>query len=235
MRPVLHSKLVRIATLLAVVSACGPIRTKEGRVYPNVDHLTSGDLLETLPLETTSPTGALRDVYPRGLGVTKLSEGWRRFLYNDVANFCTIGYGHLVKKQPCDGSEPERFRSGLSEPVGTELLLADMMNARSTVSAAVATALSDGQYAALCDFVFNVGSTNFRNSSLLTLVNSGRHDELPAQFRRWVLAGGKVQPGLRTRREREIVIYFDGMPQPRRVEGAEQLPLIDIRGGEKRQ
>jgi hypothetical protein len=98
----------------------------------------------------------------------------------------TIGYGHLVKKRPCDGTAPESFRAGLTEPEGAKLLVSDMANARSTVSAAVTMKLAEGQYAALCDFVFNVGSTNFRNSTLLSLLNAGQHDAvlvLPAESR----------------------------------------------------
>jgi len=218
------------AAMMVVASGClhpGPHVPD----YRRTDHLTSGDLLEAAPLEAAA-VGSLRDVYPPGLSLTKRSEGWRRSLYNDAANFCTIGYGHLVKKRPCDGTEPEPFRLGLSEPDGARLLVADMANARSTVSAAVTQVLSDGQFAALCDFVFNIGSTNFRNSTLLSVVNAARDGDVPAQFRRWVLAGGKVQSGLQTRREREIDLYFEGRARPPVFESAEPLALIDVRVGE---
>jgi hypothetical protein len=76
---------------------------------------------------------------------------------------------------------------------------------------------------------------------LLKAVNGGQSDEAPAQFRRWVFAGGKKWPGLVQRREGEINLYYDGMmrtysrtyPLNRRPE-LENLPPIDIQQGEGR-
>jgi len=59
-----------------------------------------------------------------------------------------------------------------------------------------------------------VGSANFRTSTLLTVVNAGQIASVPVQLRRWVYAKGKVWPGLQTRREGEIDLYFEGLPRP---------------------
>ena len=111
--------------------------------------------------------------------------------------------------------------------------MADMAQAQATVMESVTVPMLDGQFAALCDFVFNVGRSNFRRSTLLTTINAGRHELVEGQFRRWVLAGGKPWPGLVTRREREIELYFDGLPRPRgEPPVGDDLSPVDIRVGE---
>ena len=202
--------------------------------YPSMDKLTPGVFLSPEEKAVLPRGVVLRPVYGKGLELTKLSEGFVPQLYNDAARYCTIAYGHLVKKAPCDGGEPAEFRRGVTEPQGAELLVTDMASAQLTVMTAVQAKLTDGQFAALSDFIYNVGGANFRKSTLLQEVNAGQHDRVPAQFRRWVLAGGKPWPGLRTRREREIELYFDGLPKPRAVPRAgEDLSPLDVQLGER--
>lgn len=217
-----------LACLTTVGSACA---LRDWRAT----HLPAEAMIEALDGEGPPRGGIPRPVFRRGLELTMVSEGWSARLYNDVARYCTIGFGHLVAKRPCDGSEPAEFRAGITKIKGEELLINDMTSARLTVTNSVTINLTDGQYAALCDFVFNVGTGNFQRSTLLKHVNAEQHDRVAAQFRRWILAGGKAWPGLRTRREREIEIYFDAVPVPRGV-SPEDLDLapIDIRVGERR-
>lgn len=221
--------------VLAVVVICsiGMPRcaaSHTGHIEVRSDHFVAGDLLE--PSHPSAARGPEpRPIIASGIELTKRSEGWVPHLYHDAARFCTIGYGHLVKRAPCDGTESPTFRAGLTKPQGEALLVEDLASARATVTRHVKAAMTDSQYGALCDFVFNVGSTNFRGSTLLRMVNDGAIDQIPAQFRRWILAGGKPQRGLRIRREREIELYFTGLPQPRDLDPT-PLPPIDIRLGE---
>ena len=192
------------------------------------DRFAAGILLEEQP----PPAAALlRPVSSQGLELTKASEGWVNRLYNDAVGYCTIGYGHLVKKSRCDGSEPMIFRPTIDEAYGTQLLGTDMGRSQSAVMTYVRTPMTDGQYAALCDFVYNVGATNFSSSTLLRLVNDNRLDGVAAQFRRWVYASGKELPGLKARREREITLFFEGLavPSPAFPDRADLTPR-DIRG-----
>jgi lysozyme len=225
--------LVVVASTAASLPACATLNPDRALRRAEAEHLPAGVLLETIEGRGSPRAAVLRAVYPPGLAVTKRSEGWVPRLYNDAARFCTIGYGHLVKKAPCDGTEPPSFLAGLTEPQGEMLLVEDMAQAQSIVMQSVTVPMLDGQYAALCDFVFNVGGSNFRSSTLLKVVNARQDGQVPGQFRRWVLAGGKVWAGLRTRREREIDLYFDGLPRPRAITppGADVSP-VDIRAGE---
>jgi GH24 family phage-related lysozyme (muramidase) len=205
----------------------------EKREFPTEDRITAGIFLE--PTERAAlPAGvALRPVYQKGIDLTKRSEGFLSHLYNDAAGYCTIAYGHLVKLARCNGTEPTEFLRGVSEPRGEELLVGDMTQAQIVVQTAVGNDLNHGQFAALCDFVYNVGGGNFRSSTLLRVVNAGQPDQVPYQFRRWVKAGGRTLPGLEERREREIDLYFEGLPKPRAAPSADvDLTPIDIRTGE---
>lgn len=221
-----------ILSIALVMQLAGCAQPQQQSVEQVTDALTPGIFLD----ETRAliPEGIeLRKVYPPGIELTKISEGFRSKLYNDAAGFCTIGYGHLIKKSRCDGTEKQEFKSGITEQRGEALLIEDMDWAQYSVMQAVSVELTEGQYAALVDFVFNVGSGNFNKSTLLRKVNAQQHAEVPAQLRRWIRAGGKVWQGLVTRREREIDLYLEGTAIPRLLpQEGEELPDIDIREGE---
>lgn len=59
---------------------------------------------------------------------------------------------------------------------------------------------SDWQKEALTDFTFNVGIGNVKSSTLIRLLNQGRHEEACRQLTRWNKAGGRELRGLTTRR-----------------------------------
>lgn len=209
-------------------------RTEEG-AYPSEDTLPAGIFLEPEERAVLPPGVEIRKVYDDGIEVTKASEGFRSRLYNDAARYCTIAYGHLIKLAPCNGTEPEEFRRGVTEPRGSEILRSDMEKAERAVMTLVDVEMTDGQYAALCDFVFNVGSRNFGSSTLRQVVNARENDRIPFQFRRWVKAGGKEFPGLKVRRQKEIELFFEGLGIPRAAPPPdEDLSLVDIRVGEGR-
>jgi len=220
-----------LASLLLVCAALLGCATKP--VFPTVEDAITPGIFMDLGAKAALPAGTtLRPVIAKGVAVTKLSEGWRNRLYNDVARYCTIGYGHLVKRSPCDGSESADWQDGITEPVGEALLVEDMTDAQIAVMLSVTTKLSDTQFAALCDFVFNVGATNFRMSRLLQVVNAGQHDQVANQLLRWTKAGGREIAGLRNRRQREIDLYYENALTPKAAPSAgEDMSPIDIRTG----
>lgn len=178
----------------------------------------------------------LRKVYAKGIELTKKWEGWVPKRYNDAVGFCTVGYGHLLKKKRCDGTGNEvEFLNGITKERGEELLIRDMAGAQITVQLAAPTGLTDSQFAALVDFTFNVGGANFKNSTLLTVIKQNRLDRVPSQLRRWTRAAGVELQGLRNRREDEIKVFFDGQPIPRPapIPGEDLSPLNVNVPGEK--
>ena len=220
----------RVATLFLVCAVGGCVTAT---TYPTIEDAVTPGIFLDLGGKAALPAGmSLRPVVTKGLAITKVGEGWRSRLYNDVARYCTIGYGHLIKRSPCDGSERADWQDGITEPEGEGLLVEDMGDAQIAVMLAVTTKLTDTQYAAMCDFVFNVGANNFRKSRLLQVVNAGQHDQVANQLLRWTKAGGREIGGLRNRRLREIDLFYDGVLTPKAAPPAgEDLSPIDIRTG----
>lgn len=65
-------------------------------------------------------------------------------------------------------------------------------------------ATQPGLLAALIDFAFNLGAGRLQASTLRRKVNAGDWEAVPAELRKWVMAGGRVLRGLALRREAEI-------------------------------
>lgn len=215
--------------LLTVLAACAGVKTAPEELPE--DYVIPQGFLE--PAERASlPAGVTpRPVIDDGIQLTAQFEGWRSKLYNDPVGYCTVGYGHLVKKAKCDGTGAETpFLKGLTKQEGVKLLSDDMLNiAVVPVMLMVKVELTDGQFAALCDFAYNAGPGRLRKSDMLKLINEGEFDGVAAQFRRYVKAGGKTLKGLVNRREKEIELFYRGLPIPRAVAGEGQtLEPIDI-------
>jgi lysozyme len=60
--------------------------------------------------------------------------------------------------------------------------------------------------ASICDFVFNLGASRLRSSTLRKLINAGRWENVPAELMKWTHARGRVLPGLKARRAAEAVL-----------------------------
>ena len=137
-------------------------------------------------------------------------EGFRPDLYNDPAGHCTIGYGHLVHRDQCDGNEPAEFLAGITQERALQLLQADAAAAASEINSSVTVPLVQHQFDALVSFAFNVGVGAFRGSNLLRRLNAGEYDAVPGELNRFVHAGRQRLPGLVVRREAEGALFRDG-------------------------
>jgi lysozyme len=135
-----------------------------------------------------------------GLELLKRSEGFRNRVYLDVAGIPTIGYGHRLLHS-------ESFPDGIDEPQAANLLSADVRDAEQAVERMVKVPLSQGQFDALVDFVFNLGSGRLANSTLLKCINAGRYDDAAEQLLLWDHAAGKELPALKSRREAEVGLW----------------------------
>ena len=58
---------------------------------------------------------------------------------------------------------------------------------------------------AIADFVYNLGASRYKASTLRRRLNAGQWDEAQYEIRRWTRAGGRVLRGLQLRREAEAV------------------------------
>ena len=71
---------------------------------------------------------------------------------------------------------------------------------------------SEWQQQALTDFTFNLGIGSVQSSTLLKLLNQGKHVEACQQLTRWVKAGGKTLAGLVKRRDKEMPYCLGDLP-----------------------
>jgi GH24 family phage-related lysozyme (muramidase) len=134
-------------------------------------------------------------------------EGFRPRLYEDSEGHCTIGYGHLVHLGRCNGSEPARFKAGLTQAQALELLKDDAHAAAQAVGSDVKVGLEQHQFDALVSFSFNVGAGAFGDSTLLRLLNKGKYEAVPSELMRWTDGGVK---GLIRRRRSEGALFTRG-------------------------
>ncbi|MDE3188058.1 MAG: lysozyme [Acidobacteriota bacterium] len=138
-----------------------------------------------------------------GLELLKRSEGFRGRTYLDKAGYPTIGYGHRLV-------HPECYPEGISEAQGEAILLMDVGEAEQAVERLVKVTLSQGQFDALVDFVFNLGAGRLAESRLLAELNAGRYDAAGGQLLRWDHAGEGEVAGLKSRREAELRLWSGG-------------------------
>lgn len=134
------------------------------------------------------------DYSKAGLQLTERFEGCRLTAYQDQVGIWTIGYGHthgVTPGQTITQDEAEAY------------LAADIAWAVAFVNRSVKIQLTQGEFDALVDFTFNLGSGNFQASTLLRLVNQGQFAAAAGQFERWDRAGGVEVAGLLRRRQAE--------------------------------
>jgi lysozyme len=67
----------------------------------------------------------------------------------------------------------------------------------------VLAAEPEGRLSAIVDFAFNLGAGRLQTSTLRRRVNQRDWVAAGQELRRWIYGGGKVLPGLITRREAE--------------------------------
>lgn len=149
-----------------------------------------------------------RHISEEGLELIKRFEGFEPKVYLDAVGLPTIGYGHLLKK-----GEEKNFKGvTLTEQQASLLLRQDIREAELAVLRLIRVPLTDGQFAALVSFVFNLGAGALQRSSLRQKVNREEHGAVPHEFTKWVYAGGKKLKGLILRREAEARLYIKRIP-----------------------
>lgn len=148
-----------------------------------------------------------RSVSSNGVRFIAEWEGFRSTLYNDALGHCTIGYGHLVHRGRCNGSEPVHFKRGITREQGLTLLQQDIRSHASIIDAKVKVSLRQHQYDALASFVYNVGTGGFAGSTLLRKLNGGDYAAVPSELMRWTNGG---LPGLVRRRRAEGELFKSG-------------------------
>ena len=142
--------------------------------------------------------------------LAKRFEGFHRVPKNDPlrrahpyicpAGFWTVGFGHLCKPDhpPITEAEAEVY------------LAQDLMTALTATLryCPVLATESESRLAAIVDFTFNLGAGRLQASTLRRRINQRDWTAAGQELRRWVYGGGKVLPGLVTRREADVLLML---------------------------
>lgn len=124
------------------------------------------------------------------------AHGW------DVPTCC---YGHTDAAGEPKYRDTKHKRFAPAE--GRAILLRDLEQYEAVVRKAIRVATNENQIGALVSFTYNLGPSNFLQSTLLKKLNAGDYDGAAAEFGRWTRAKGKVLQGLVKRRAAEAALF----------------------------
>lgn len=133
--------------------------------------------------------------------MTKQFEGCNLKSYQDIRGIWTIGYGHT--KNVIEGMI-------ITQQQADELLTEDLYWAERIVNQYVHVEITQNEFDALVDFVFNVGSKNFLYSTMLSKLNDNNIQGAALEFEKWDYSAGKVVAGLLRRRIAEKTEFLKG-------------------------
>lgn len=142
------------------------------------------------------------------LDLIKEFEGLRIKAYPDPGsrdgNPWTIGYGHTGYLSG------QRVKAGdvISEDQAVRFLENDLKAVDLIIDKYVTTPINANQRKALRCFVFNIGETQFKKSSVLKYINEGRLAEVPGRMALYRMNDGKVMSGLVRRRTAEGALWM---------------------------
>jgi GH24 family phage-related lysozyme (muramidase) len=145
-------------------------------------------------------------------------EGFCSNLYDDAMpgcgrgrGHCTIGFGHLVHLNPCDGRASETpFLGGITRQQGEQLLSGELAASANRVRNQVTVPLSQEQFDALVSFDFNTGRLN----ALVPDLNANHFANVPGIMNQFIHSQGVVLPGLVARRAAESALFSRGIYPP---------------------
>ena len=145
------------------------------------------------------------------LELIKESEGFSSTPYLCPAKIPTIGYGST--RYP-DSRKVSLSDNPITKEEATTYLRFDVVDAEKLVTKSVTVPLTQGQFDALVDFVYNLGPGAFLGSTLLKVLNNGDYSTASNEFLKWNKARVdgilKELPGLTKRRKAEQQLFNGG-------------------------
>ena len=164
-------------------------------------------LIATAYDDVTSMLGIATDemhISPSGVDLIRNFESLRLNAYDDGVGVWTIGFGttkypngiRVKKGDTCTLDQAKAYMQN------------DLKAFEQTVNNAVKVPLNQNQFDALVSLAYNIGSTAFKNSTLVRQLNEGNYKAAANQFNVWVNAGGKRMQGLVNRRAAERTLFL---------------------------
>ena len=138
------------------------------------------------------------NISKEGIDLIKEFEGCELTAYRCSANVLTIAYGRIKGVKEGDTCTKEQAEEWLHE---------ELTEYESYINDMVEVSLLQNQFDALVSWVYNLGPSNLKSSTLLKVLNAGEYKSVPEQIKRWNKAGGKVLEGLTRRRQAEALLF----------------------------
>lgn len=127
-------------------------------------------------------------------------EGLRLTAYKCPAGVWTIGFGH---------TKGVKMGQTITKAQAETLLRGDLLPCEEYVRG-LNLELTQGQFDALVDFCFNLGTAALQRSTLLQKIRTKADEQtIRGEFAKWVNAGGVRLQGLVKRRAWEADRYFE--------------------------
>lgn len=133
-----------------------------------------------------------------GMALTESFEKCRLVPYKDGGGVWTNGWGNTHHVTPT---------ITITQDQADRDLLANVQDAVDCVNDNATVALTQDQFDALVDFVFNVGCGAFKSSTLLRKLNAGDFAGADDQFAVWNKIKGVLSKGLDNRRAAEDALF----------------------------
>lgn len=125
-------------------------------------------------------------------------EGFRTYSYWDTDAWA-IGYGTREGVKKGDKITREQAEIKLKKHLDNSV--------EPIINKYVKVPLSQGQYDALASFVYNLGESNFVNSTLLKKLNQRDYNGASREILKWKIKNDKVSEGLVKRRAQEYRLF----------------------------
>lgn len=138
-----------------------------------------------------------------GIAFIKREEGEELTGYADTCGIPTIGVGHTGDVN----GKPVTVGMKISSDQSSALLKSDLSWVEDTIESYVKSPLTQNQYDALCSFIFNIGGTAFKGSTMLKLLNLAKYKGVADEFPKWKKSGSDSDI-LLSRRKRERALFL---------------------------
>lgn len=162
----------------------------------------------------------------------KLSDDGIRLIISFEGKLRKIGDGKYVAYRCPAGvwtifaGCTEGVKEGMicTEAEGEAMFRKELAKHEAAVNRLVTVEISQNEFDAMVSLCYNIGAGALGNSTVLKRLNKGDRSGAAQAFAMWNKAGGKVLPGLVSRRSREAALFLkpatapDGPWMPQRVE-----------------
>lgn len=157
-----------------------------------------------------------RAVSAMGVDSIIKSEDYRDTAYLDTAGVWTIGFG-TTRYWDVEGHPPVRRGDRIDSERAYRLLIYAIDDFWDAIDGRIRVYLNQPMIDAIASFVYNIGVSAFRNSTMLKLLNVGNYHGASAQILRWnketdrKTGQVRVNDGLSNRRRHEKAMFDFGI------------------------